>query len=308
MEKSFGKLLTDSIITFKKSFLATLGILVICLGIIFVFGVILALMFGKQIFTGGGFPINTANVFVFIPILIAIFFAIMLLNAISYAWMVLVIRNNILMGQSFFKEAFFEAIRKLFKVILFFILLFIIFGVIFFVSHLIYPRLFPILMIPCGAIVFPAIFTSYNGIVCLEGRFWDIISESVSLGFNRWTRIIWYTLCFIFCSLVLLVGITLGIRMIFKPINMIALGSVLMMIVQSCFTLFSYCFYTSFYLDLAGIEPQQKVEMTEEPVIEEDITQDIRQDLGQNVAPNTNQSPIQPNDENQEPPHMEVLK
>ena len=188
MEKSFGEMVSDSFTAFKKSFLASLGVAGIFLGIFFVFGVIFALMFGRQL-VGGGLS-NPQALLAYIPVLILLFVALVFIQYLSFAWIVLIIRNNILAGQSFFKESFFEAVRKIFKIILFGILLLVIFGAIFFVCYLISPRIFPLLMLPLGLVLLPAILTTSYGILCLEGGFWDILSESVSLGFSRWFKII----------------------------------------------------------------------------------------------------------------------
>ena len=61
--------------------------------------------------------------------------------------------------------------------------------------------------------------------------------------------------------------------------------------------LFSYCFYTVFYLDLAGIKPQEEIDLTEqviEPVLEQPVE--------------TQTLPSAENKDNNEPPHMDVLK
>ena len=293
MEKSFTELVADSFSAFKKSFLASLGIAGIFIGFLIACGIIAALMVGRQALSGS--LSNPSYILAYIPVFGTMFIIISFLYYVSFAWMVLVIRNNILVGQSFFKETFFEAVKKIFKIILLAILMFIVFIVIFFVCYMISPKFSPLLVVPFGLVLLPIVFTTSYGILCREGNFWDVISEGISLGFSRWFKIVWYAVCFLFCYVVIFFAVTYGVSSAFKVINLVTIGSIFTMIIQLCFMLFSYCFYTVFYLDLANVKPQQEIEVKETL---DDIV------LEQNIE----QKPMQSSNDNQEPPHMEALK
>ena len=272
MEKSFGDILTDSFATFKKSFLPVLGIYAAIGGAIFVLIIIVAIV---TILTVGINGIQNAqnmhSIMKTAPFLvefILFFVAIVFIGYLMYACTMLVIRNNILVGKSFFKESFFEAMRKFFKTAFLFILigvaLALIFAVVASLSYFTskYFLFLLLLLLPLGIIVGPSLMMSFYGVLYREGNFWDIVSKSFSLGFANWGRIFGYSFLFACCYMGIIVAIALGISA-FDGTGVEKLLGAIFSLFQFCMSIFSYCFYTVFYLDLAGIKPQQSENLIE---------------------------------------------
>ena len=301
MEKSFGEILTDSFSVFKKSVLPVFGIWGILLGVIIFCGICAAII--RAAVAGTQALSNVQNpMFLMayaVPVIVGVIF-LSFMYYVFFAWMILVIRNNATVGKSIFKETFFEAARKLFKIILLGILIFIVYSVAGGISYLLLHKYFFILMFPLILVLVPVIFTTFYAVLCRKGGFWENISEAVSLGFARWFKIVGYTILFMICYMVIFVAITYGVSNSFRAIGIPAIGSIILFFFQIAMMIFSQCFYTVFYLDLANVKPQQEIEVREtlddEPILEQKIEQQ------------GGQKPTQPSDENKEPPHMEVLK
>ena len=83
--------------------------------------------------------------------------------------------------------------------------------------------------------------------------------------------------------------------MAFSQINLPSLSIVIFFLFLMVVMIFPQCFYTIFYLDLAGIKAQEKVEIieTEEKPLEQ--------------PQNPVQQVTQPEKDNQEPPQMDTL-
>lgn len=288
MNKSFGEILTDSVSAFKKSFLAALGICGIFVGLIIVVGIIAALIVGPQMFSGIS---NPSYIMAYLSSFAVLFIALIILYYIFYCWIILVVRNNALVGKSFFKESFFEAARKFLKVLFTGFLMTIVFVTIGFICYLIASKYAIIIMIPLTIIVAPSMFTIFYGVLCREGAFWEVLTDSLGLGFERWFRVVGYMLLFMICYVI--VGIVLigGTSFLFIKLNLPSVNALFNMIFEFALIFFSLCFATVFYLDLAGIKPQEKVEIEEEPVIHPAVEQ--------KTEPTVN--------ENTEPPHMDSL-
>ena len=156
------------------------------------------------------------------------------------------------------------------------------------------------LMLPLFLITGPAIFTTFYAVLCREGGFWEIISEAISLSFNRWFKIIGYTLLFGICCMAVFLAVGYGITSVFESIKLVPIGSLIFSLFQICFMVFQQCFCTALYLDLANVKPQQEIEVRE--------TLDDEPILKQNIEQHVEQKPMQSSNDNQEPPHMDVLK
>ena len=176
-----------------------------------------------------------------------------------------------MVGKSFFKETFFEAAGKIWKVIFAGILMGVVFMGIGLICSLVLGKYGILLLFPVTLVLAPSMFAVFYGVLCMEGNFWDIVSEAVALGFNRWGRIVGYFLLFIVCSFVIAFVCMGGVIYMTQAINMSVLGGFIVMIFELALILFSNCFATVFYLDLAGIKPQMQVPL-EQPV-QEQITQ-----------------------------------
>ena len=114
MNKSFTEIFADSLSAFKKSFFAALGIFGIFLCVAVIIGVIFALIVGQEVIRGIS---NPAYIMAYLSTFAILFFAFFILYYIFYCWVILIVRNNALVGKSFFKETFFEAAGKIWKVI-----------------------------------------------------------------------------------------------------------------------------------------------------------------------------------------------
>ncbi|MBO4707735.1 MAG: hypothetical protein J5594_04170 [Elusimicrobiaceae bacterium] len=277
MEKSFGEILTESFTTFKKSFLPALGIQAVLLGVIIIFVIFAVIV--AMLTAGIGSAKSMQNIqnisdflTVGIPFLIefVLFFCtIFFVSYLMQSWVILVIRNNVLVSKSFFKESFFETVRKFFKVVFFFLLvvgfLALVVAVIAFLSYLLgskYILLLLLLLLPLGIILGPSLMMAFYGVLCREGKFWDIISEAFSLGFAKWGKIFCYNFLFSASCIFIMFLIAFGIGNFDGTMFGRLLGAIFP-IFQFCMTLFMQCFYTIFYLDLAGIKPQQTENLTE---------------------------------------------
>ena len=188
MEKSFGEILTDSFAVFKKSFLPALGVSAI-LGAVILALIIIAVI--VSILTVGISGIQNAKnlqsiLTTQIPFLIGavlFFVAIAIVSYLMYAWVTLIIRNYVLVGRSFFKESFFEAMRKFLKIALFFIfvlgLLAVVFAVVGLLSYFVskYFLLLLVLLLPLGIIVGPSLMMSFYGIYVKKVNFGKLFAK-----------------------------------------------------------------------------------------------------------------------------------
>ena len=299
MGKSFSELLIDSFSVFKKSFFPVLGVWGILFGVMIFISIIaillIALTAGTQALS------NMQNPAMLMMTSFTTVAGIVIVSAlVSYifiAWMILIIRNNALIGESFFKATFFEAVRKIWKIIVLGILMFVVYAAIMYISFLISRRFFFLIMLPFMIAIAPSMFTAFYAIMCKEGGFWDIISEAFALSFARWFKIAGYIILFMICYFVVLFAVMFGVTYLFNAIKLPALGSIIVFAFQVCVMIISQCFYTIFYLDLAGIKPQEEIDLTEqvmEPVLEQPVEP--------KAVP-----PVEKKD-NDEPPHMDVLK
>ncbi len=261
--KSFSELLRDSVDVSRKSVLSILALYagMIVFGIIF--GILSFFMIGTQLATiTQNQNFDPAMLAPFMPqlIIIGIIFIIFLLFSFLMGfWIILIIRNNYLIGQSLLKNSFFEVFRKAFRLILLGIVSIIFFGGVSALLFAILDKMAFIILIPLMLVCTPIFFPIYYGVLCKEGKLLDIISESVSLGIRNWFRIVGFALLFIFCMFVVIITVSTAVYFLTQVSSII--GNLLSFVFNFLVTVFASCFYTLFYLDMAGIAPTQIEEM-----------------------------------------------
>ena len=261
MKKGFSEILTESFSVLKQSFLSILGLYIGMIVLSVGSGIVSALLLGRQamfllpMMKGGNFDVSVLSQFVPQLIIIAILMIILTLSIYLIAfWMILIIRNNALIGQSFFKQSFFETLRKIPKLILLGILLAIFFIVVIGGLVVLFKKMAIIFLLPLLIFCMPLMFMVSYGVICKEGKFFEIISEGISLGMKNWFRIVGYVILFSIGFLILFLVLAFVVSSIAKT-SVIA-GAICNFLLQFIITLFSYCFYTVFYLDLAEIRPR----------------------------------------------------
>lgn len=272
MEKSFGELLTDSFAVIKKSYIDLLKICGVFLGCGLLGLITMYLVMGKdfimnmqnQAYVQNYF--NTHPRYAIFVLLLSLFYFI--LTYVSYSWMALVVRNNILTDKSLLKEAFFESVKKFWRIFLAVFLMGAAYLIIFLIGILALIFLFSKEHAILGIIVFilsffaflililPSGFTIFTGVLCRNGKFWSIFWESLVLGFKKWFKIVGYMiLIFLICGAIM--GISAAfVSGILMALHLDILAIITYYIIQTIFGLFLFCFYTVFYLDIAGIKPQ----------------------------------------------------
>ena len=319
MGKSFGEILDTSFFAFRKSFLSILGLYVGTLVLALLGGIFSALLFGRQaasllpMLKSGNIDSNVFSSFLPQLIIIAgIIFILVLAFYFISLWQILIIRNNIVVGKGFLKQSFFETLRKTPKLIFFWILATVALILSFGILTLLLKKAALIFVIPAMIFLGPIAFVINNGILCREGKLWDIVLDSFDVGFHNWGKIFGYTLLFMVCMVICLTVVTIISYFVAKT-NGVIFG-IFRFIMQFVVQIFSMCFFTAFYLDLVGIssagteqiiEPSEPIEkiVPNVEVIEEDLNQyieNVNQDVNQEVKPQEGK--------NEEPPHMDVLK
>jgi len=272
MNKSFPEILTESFLVLRKSFLSILGLYIGMLLVGLIGGILSALVLGRQamllpmMVQTGNFDPELLSQFAPQLITIGVFFFLMMICFYFIGfWMILITRNNALIGQSLLKQSFFEMLRKTPKLILLGILLSVFFVVIIGVLALLFKKIAVILIIPLMIFCMPLLYMISYGMVCGEGNFFEIISNGISLGIHKWFRIVGYALLFVLCFFLFILVVTFLVYFITKVSNVA--GAILNIVIQFVVSVFSYCFYTVFYLDLAEIKPQiiEEIDITTEP-------------------------------------------
>ncbi len=305
MNKSFSDILDISFSALRKSFLSILGLYVGTILFVFLGGVVSALFFGRKL--AGLLPmlqsghLNSNTISAFIPQLIIIAGIIFIFILAFYfigIWQILIVRNNILMGKGFLKQSFFETLKKAPKLIFFWILAMVVFLLVFGILIFLLKKISIIFIIPSIIFLGPISFVVYYGILCKEGKLWDIVVDSFDLGYHNWGRVFGYSLLFGVCIFVCL--FVIGIISYFLMRANMALYQIFRAILQFIIQIFSICFFTAFYLDLAGIvrNEKQTIKVIPEIVIED---QEI---INGPVA----EQKVEPNNEDKSDPKMEQLK
>lgn len=272
MEKSFGEIITESFEVFKKSLPAMLKILGLWIvAIAFVLGV-LALSVGTEFFKGINNPTymqsyldaNLGNLFAIFAITGTF---IMVFSYVFYCWGILIVRNNALENGKTFKETFFEAIVKFWRILVAMFILgtvcclvafleFIIPFLIFSTEHIVLVFiLFVPLFFATIVVMAPSYCTVFYGVICNEGPFFTVFWQSICLGFRKWVKIILYLgLITLICCFPL--GILMGIIiLLFQVLHLDMLGNIFSVFAQIIVAFLSASFFTVFYLDVAGLCP-----------------------------------------------------
>lgn len=260
--KSFFDLLRDSVDVSRKSALSILAIYIgmILLGILG--GILSFFIMGRQVMfllpmlQSGMFDPDILSQFApQLAIISVMFILLMFFSFFVNFWIILVIRNNYLIGQSLLKISFFEMLRKTPKMIFLMILGAIFFGGISGIAAFLLGRMSIIVIIPFLIFCGPIFFVISYSVLCKEGNFWEIISEAVSLGLKNWFRIVGYAFLFIICLMIFLAVVMFIVYALTKVSTIV--GQLFSALVQFVITVFSSCFYTLFYLDIADIAPTQ---------------------------------------------------
>lgn len=260
--KSFFDLLRDSVDVSRKSALSILAIYIgmILLGILG--GILSFFIMGRQVMfllpmlQSGMFDPDILSQFApQLAIISVMFILLMFFSFFVNFWIILVIRNNYLIGQSLLKISFFEMLRKTPKMIFLMILGAIFFGGISGIVAFLLGRMSIIVIIPFLIFCGPIFFVISYSVLCKEGNFWEIISEAVSLGLKNWFRIVGYAFLFIICLMIFLAVVMFIVYALTKVSTIV--GQLFSALVQFVITVFSSCFYTLFYLDIADIAPTQ---------------------------------------------------
>lgn len=260
--KSFVDLLRDSVDVSRKSALSILALYVgmILLGILG--GILSFFIIGRQVMfllpmlqSGNFDPAIFSQFAPQLAIISVMFILLMFFSFFVNFWIILVIRNNYLIGQSLLKISFFEMLRKTPKMIFLMILGAIFFGGISGIAAFLLGRMSIIVIIPFLIFCGPIFFVISYSVLCKEGNFWEIISEAVSLGLKNWFRIVGYAFLFIICLMIFLAVVMFFIYALTKISTVV--GQLFSALVQFVITVFSSCFYTLFYLDIADIAPTQ---------------------------------------------------
>ena len=260
--KSFFDLLRDSVDVSRKSALSILAIYIgmILLGILG--GILSFFIIGRQVMfllpmlQSGMFDPDILSQFApQLAIISVMFILLMFFSFFVNFWIILVIRNNYLIVQSLLKISFFEMLRKTPKMIFLMILGAIFFGGISGIAAFLLGRMSIIVIIPFLIFCGPIFFVISYSVLCKEGNFWEIISEAVSLGLKNWFRIVGYAFLFIICLMIFLAVVMFIVYALTKVSTIV--GQLFSALVQFVITVFSSCFYTLFYLDIADIAPTQ---------------------------------------------------
>ena len=260
--KGFFDLLRDSVDVSRKSALSILALYIgmILLGILG--GILSFFMIGRQIMfllpmlQSGNFDPDILSQFApQLAIISVMFILLMFFSFFVNFWIILVIRNNYLIGQSLLKLSFFEMLRKTPKMIFLMILGAIFFGGISGIAAFLFGRMSIIVILPFLIFCGPIFFVISYSVLCKEGNFWEIISEAISLGIRNWFRIVGYAFLFVICLMLFLAAVMLIVYALTKVSTVV--GQLFSALVQFVITVFSSCFYTLFYLDIADIEPTQ---------------------------------------------------
>ena len=261
MDNTLGGVLRTAVHVFKKTFWQILGIYLGVYAVTFIVGLIASLLFGKNLATirqmnPDMVPGMLGSMLPKIILFFLLLFVVALLMFLVGISIVLIVRNNILVGKSFIKEAFFESFRKIWKILGFGVILGVAVIFISIVLAMLLGKSFLLILIPLFIFLGPLLFTANYNLLCKEGDFIELISDGISLGTHNWLIIFGYMALVV----ISVIAITIVMLLVFIPLQMIGNLTILVKIIsyawQSVLSLFITCFYTVFYLDLAGIKPQ----------------------------------------------------
>lgn len=256
MKKGFVEIFKESIAVAKKSILGILGVYGISILVFLILGVISALLFGRDLLmmltvistdpTALNSMLPSLGKF---AVLLLLFF---ILSYISGFWTIIVVKNNILLGKSFLKAAFFETCRKIWKVIVLSILLVLFFSLITIVPVLILGKWSFIIIAPLMVFIMPLVWTISFAMMCEEGGFVEIFTNALNLGYSNWGHIFVISLLFFVATFffMILVGVVqIGI---IKILGLAIIGQLVGAVCQFMVQIVVTCFLTDLYLNVSG--------------------------------------------------------
>ncbi|MBO7605260.1 MAG: hypothetical protein J6S61_02170 [Elusimicrobiaceae bacterium] len=149
-----------------------------------------------------------------------------------------------------------ESFRKIWKILGFGIILGVSVIFISIVLAMLLGKSFLLILIPLFVFLGPVLFTANYNLLCKEGDFIELISDGISLGTHNWLRIFGYMALVVISAIALAIVVSLILILLQTVGNLTVLVKIISYIWQIVLSLFITCFYTVFYLDLAGIKPQ----------------------------------------------------
>ena len=240
--KGLVNLFKEAVYVFRKAFFSVLGIYVGFIVSIVVLGIIAALTFGKgMIATFSTAAANPAAANVMpgqLGLFVLFVFFFIFLTYLIGLWGILVFKNNALRGGSFIKEAFFEACRKFWKVLLLGIVLMFVFGLVMVVLSLLLKKMSILIILPLTIFLMPMLYTMFFALVCEDGKMIDVIKEGFLLGYRNWLRVFGTSFFYMIVFFALLFTIGMGQIFITKVLGWALLGGAIGLSLISCGILF----------------------------------------------------------------------
>lgn len=274
MQKNFWENFQYAFSTFRKSFWAILGTYFSLILVLGIFAAIVALTLGKDLamLLGSLYMDPSVAASNMLPQLLIFLSLLVVLFVLFYfigLWIFIIIKNNAVVGRSLMIESFKEALRKMWKVLLWSIIICVCFVLGSTFSILLLRRFAVILIFPLTLLSLPFVFAGSFGMMYQEGGFGKILSESISLGGKKWGNILITYILYILLAVVFLV-VTGGIQVVITKYGLLTIGKIFGAIVSFLFQAFSYCFFTVYYLNIAEMLPQNETvkEISQEELIQ----------------------------------------
>ena len=263
MINNFKKTVKQTVATFRKCWLPVVGVNIGLFILTFLLTLLVVIILGQNFINAIALlGTNPAAAINFLPQLVVFVLLLLFVFTSFYCaavWLLFVIKNNALIGKNLFKDAFFEACRKIWKVIVWGIILFVFFLLVGSILGLILDKYFIFLYIPVIMVSIPCIYTISFGLMFLEGSFKDILIQSFNLGLKKWGRIL---VTYIVGVLIFLICLRISglMQVIFAKIGFATIGKLVNAVINVFLQAFAYCFFTVFYLNTAGIKVPSKTE------------------------------------------------
>jgi len=252
----FVEIFKEAIITAKKSVWGLLGVYGISLAAFVILGIISALLFGRDLMMMlSVLSTDPSAISVMLPSLAKFAVVLLLLFLLSYIsgfWAIVVVKNNVLLGKSFLKEAFFESCRKIWKVIVLSILLVILFSLMTVVPVLILGKWSFIIIAPLMIFVLPLVWTISFAMMCEEGGFVEIFTNALHLGLENWGSIFCVTLMSFISTFFFILAVGFLQLGIMKILGLVVIGKLIGVICQFLVQIFITCYLTVLYLNVSG--------------------------------------------------------
>jgi len=256
MINNLKEVMKQTVVTFRRCCLPVVGINIGLFILTFILIFITLIILGKDFISGlAALSINPASVGDILPQLGIFFVSLLVIFALFYfasVWLLLVIKNNALTGKSLFKSSFFEACRKIWKVLLWGIILFLAFLLVGTILGFILGKYFAFLFIPVVLVCVPCIYTTSFGMMFLDGSFTSILSQSFTLGIKKWGRIL---ITYLASVIILFICLRLSglVQSIWVKVGFATIGKLSNVVINMFVQAFAFCFFTVFYLNTAGV-------------------------------------------------------